>query len=353
MDNFTVCAEISTKDRYFTTLSLCIQGIILQTRPPNELIIYDDGEQKDLREVPLYNKLFHMLDRKGIKWEVRFGLRRGQIFNHQNMLDTCKSTFIWRIDDDCVPEPTCLENLLSSMKDDVGAVGGCVLFPDMVLSPPHFPLIDLEDIRFNSGNIQWFLFEGEKEVSQLYSTFLFRVKAGRDSGGYCMELSPCGHREESIFSHKIKRIGWKLIVNPKAVTWHYAEPTGGIRTYSKHPDYWANDEQIFQRKLSEWGVKMNQYKFIILDCGLGDTLMFLNILPEIKNKYGKDHKIVLAVCFPEVFQDEKDVTLISIAEAKMICANSSMDFDSFNVYKWAIGHGHSAHLIEAFRKLYL
>jgi predicted O-methyltransferase YrrM len=69
----TVAAEISTKDRYNTTLPLAIYAIASQTVKVDKLIIFDDGEQIDLRAVPLYAHLFALLQRKGIPWFVNFG----------------------------------------------------------------------------------------------------------------------------------------------------------------------------------------------------------------------------------------------------------------------------------------
>jgi hypothetical protein len=62
----SVTAYISTKDRYYTTLPIAIMSIAMQTVRPDKFILYDDGEQKDLRKEKLYSNLFSVLDDKKI-----------------------------------------------------------------------------------------------------------------------------------------------------------------------------------------------------------------------------------------------------------------------------------------------
>lgn len=112
-----------------------------------------------------------------------------------------------------------------------------------------------------------------------------------------------------------------------------------------HEMFW-HDEQIFSRKLKEWGVEPIQYKTIVLNCGLGDHLIFAKVLPEIKAKY---KHLILGVCYNEVFSDDKDIKLTSIAEANMI-ANP----DEHNVYKLLWDNSHTLmNLEEAYRRMYL
>lgn len=241
-----VTATISTKDRYFTTLPSAILSIANQTRKPEKLWIFDDGEQVDLRQHSLYQNIFKHLDCQGITWNVIFGQKKGQAFNHQYALEHSETEFVWRLDDDNFAEPNVLEILLKHFVDEkVGAVGGLVLDPKFVGSlPPGLGMNKIEDIFLNQ-NIQWYRFEGLKEVEHLYSTFVYRKNA---ASSYCLELSPVSHREESLFSYGLSQNGYKLLVNPKAITWHFREPTGGIRSY-KNEEFWKHDDRIFKEKL--------------------------------------------------------------------------------------------------------
>lgn len=337
----SVTAVISTKDRYFTTLPSLLISLGMQTVKPNHIIIYDDGEQKDLRGEPIYQNIFLFLqNNKGISWEVKFGERKGQVTNHQKSIADANTEWIWRLDDDNICEPDTLEKLLKVSEDrDIGAVAGLVLDPKFNQNFNHLASNKINDI-FLGLNIQWFKWTGIEEVDHLYSTFLYRKEAA--AHGYCKELSRIGHREETIFTYEMKRNGWKLLVTSEAVTWHMRESTGGIRSGS-HAEMWHDDDKIFKKKLGEWGVKPRDIKLIVMDNGIGDHLIFKKIIPDLKAKY---NDIVMSVCFPEVF--EKDgIPLISIAEAKQM-----MNIDELNVYKFMGDNKWTSTIEKAFRKLY-
>lgn len=89
-----ILAFIPTKNRY-DILPLAIQAVAFQTFPPKKLMIYDDGDHKDLREEPIYKSLFALLDEKAIKWEVIYGEGKGQHYGHQ-LANTSDFTFVWR-----------------------------------------------------------------------------------------------------------------------------------------------------------------------------------------------------------------------------------------------------------------
>jgi hypothetical protein len=339
----TVTAYTSTKDRYFTTLPSCLISLATQTVKPNHIWIFDDGEQKDLRKYPIYENIFAMFDTLGIEWKVIFGERKGQVLNHQKALEQAETEWIWRVDDDNVVENNALEKMLEVVQDDVGAVGGLVLHPTHNKNNAELASSAIEDVNLGL-NIQWWKFKGVKEVDHLYSTFIYRKEAGKH--GYCKELSPVGHTEETLFSHQIKRNGWRLLVNPEAVTWHLRENSGGIRSYA-NAQLWEHDKQIFRSKLKKWGIKLNKHKFFVLENGLGDHLSFKKLLPEIRETF-KDFKLVIAVCYPEVFENEKDIKLVSIQQAKTYFGK----IDQFNVYKWMWDHKWERSIQDAYRALY-
>jgi len=338
-----VTVEISTKDRYYTTLPIALVSVANQTYKPKKVLVFDDGEGKDLREDPLYSSIFALYASKNIDLVVMFGQKKGQVHNHQGAISLATTEWIWRIDDDDAPEANVLEKMVRHIRDDVGAISGLVLVPGEFSEDMGEGSGKIEDI-FTKPHIQWFKFSGVKEVDHLNNTFLFRKSAVKH--GYCMELSPVGHREETMFTYEIKLAGYKLLVDSEAVIWHLRSPKGGIRSY-EHAFFWDHDERIFQRKLEEYGVKSKLEKLIVLDCGLGDHYAFKMMLPEVKEKY-KDQNLVLAVCYPEVFTDE-NVRLISIAEAKTLEKN----MDKHNVYKFMMDRNWTGRLVDAYRKMIL
>ena len=344
-----ITVHVSTGGRYDTTLPLFLLSIANQTLLPKKLVIYDDNvPAQNLRNHPLYQNIFGLLNLKGIKWAVGFGVGKGQVLNHQRAIDEATTEFLYRGDDDTVLEPNVLEELMSRMEEDVAAVAPIVLHPNQTVYnlPKYYSYNQIEYCEDqNQLNIQWFKHpDGEvKSVDHLYSTFLYRREAF--GHGYNKELSPVGHREESLLTYEAKRSGWKLLVDPNAVVNHFRYSTGGIRASEIHNQANFNhDAQIFLNKLKEWGVVLKTKKLIVLDNGLGDHYVFKKLLPEVKAKY---RDVVIAVCYPEVFEDEKEIELISIADA-----NISGDKVHYNVYKWMAYYNWKGSLENAYRQMY-
>lgn len=345
-EDLKVTATVSTRNRYFSTLPTCIQAIALQNHVPDELIIYDDNPEDkriDLREESLYQNLFSLLSARGINWSVSFGSGEGQVKNHQRALTESAHELIWRLDDDNAPAPNVLETLLKYMKKDTGAVAGLIIDPKS--DPKKNPIASnkIEDIYFGL-NEQWFMDDfGYKEVDHLYSSFLFRKAAAKH--GYEQSLSRVGHREETIFTYQMKVNGWKVGITSECITWHYNNPQGGIRDNTKI-EMWKHDEDIFAKKMKEWNINGNKKSFIVLNNGIGDHYAFKTLLPRIKEKY---KNVVLATCYPEIFEDEKEITQISIAEASAMLG----DLSQWDIYKFMADHNWKESIVKAYEKLYL
>jgi glycosyltransferase involved in cell wall biosynthesis len=219
-----ILCSVSTRGRYDTTLPLTILSIINQTKVPDKLVIFDDNDKpEDLRKKQHYQYLFNMLDEKNIEWEVIFGQRKGQHYNHQ-MANTMGYKWVWRLDDDTVAEPNTLETLYSYVTPDIGAVGGSILTPpmfDFEIEPTG--LIDNIDVE---PNIQWNYIDTVKKVDHLHCSFLYRAGVY----DYNLSLSPRAFREETLFTYGLIQKGFINIVVPNAVTWHLKNNTGGIRS---------------------------------------------------------------------------------------------------------------------------
>jgi len=344
----SVTVTISTKDRYYTTLPMVLSAVINQTVTPDKVILFDDGLQIDLRKEPLYQDLFSIMRQKSIKSYNVMGKRVGQVANHQQALKMVSTEYIWRLDDDTVPQPDVLERLLRYMNanDDVGAVGGLVFATSGASMCPSYVTGNIADI-YMGLNLQWFRHPSPEtiNVEHLYSTFLFRRDAS--GHGYCPFLSPVGHREETIFTYEMLLNGWKLSVLPGAVTWHMRHPDGGIRAH-RDRNMWVHDEDVFTKKLLDWGVTPNKYKVIVLDNGIGDHYAFKHIVNDVTTKF-KDHKIILAVCHPEIFEDIDNIEIVSIADIKLMLT----DITKYNIYAWMAEHQWDSNIVDAMRKMYL
>jgi cellulose synthase/poly-beta-1,6-N-acetylglucosamine synthase-like glycosyltransferase len=319
-----VLCSVATRGRYFTTLPLVLNAIISQTRPVDKLIVFDDNDEpQDLRKELVYSYFFQMLDIKGIEWEWKFAMKKGQHHIHQ-MANIQGYEWVWRCDDDAIPEPNVLENLVKHVDAQTGAVGGSIL------TPPHMPdtgnvtgLIDQID---NEPNIQWSVIKEVKQVEHLHCSFLYRAGIV----DYNLGLSRVAHREETLFSWGLHRKGYTVKVVPNAVTWHMKNPQGGIRAETNRQLY-EHDEQIFRNHLA-----YRDKTIVVLNCGLGDHVVFSHVLPEIQNAE-------VFTCYPEIVPGK------SIAEAQYLFGDVSKHniYEKMNQWRWTDS------LENAYRKLYL
>ena len=318
-----VLCSIATRGRYFTTLPLVLNAIMNQTRLPDKVVIFDDNDEpKDMRKEFIYQHFFSILDTKKIEWEWQFADKKGQHHIHQRA-NLMNYEWVWRCDDDAIPEPNVLENLLKYAINGVGAVGGAILtnpLPNTNLSTGFIHNID------NEPNIQWNLIEKTKEVEHLHCSFLYRALVY----DFNLGLSRVAHREETLFTYGLHQKGLKILVVPNANTWHLKNPEGGIRSETKQEMY-EHDEQIFRNFL-----KYRNNTIVVLNCGMGDHIVFSHVLPEIKNP-------VVFTCYPEIIEGK------SIAEAQALFG----DIDQWNIYKKMDIWNWLGSLENAFRKLYL
>jgi len=346
--NTDVTCVILTKNRYHTTLPLTLMAIANQTVKPKHLIIYDDGEHKDLRKDPLYSHIFSIISAKGISWEVVFSNSTSWVTNHISSIQKAKTEFLWRVDDDGVPEYDVLEKLLKHVTDKTGAVGGCVIDGNGIMSPSSIASNKIEDI-FLGANEQWYMYPKNSQpkiVDHLHSTFIYRKSIAE----YSRELSPICHREETMLTYNMTKKGYTNIFDPSAITWHLRDNTGGNRDNSyinKTKEYASNDERVFLKKMTESGVKLNDYSFVVLEHGLGDHFAFKSVLPLYFEKY-KNKTHIFFVTFPEVFKDIPDIKLASIAESKMLLKN----IDNYNIYKFMANNNWNKGIAWAYKQIY-
>jgi len=336
----TVTCGIPTKNRY-DKLVLTLLSIAFQTRKPDHIIIIDDTDNPtDLRTIPAYQNIFELLNARGITFQLEYGVKRGQHISHQRIQEMAATDWIWRVDDDEIPEPDVLERLIGTATWEgtkVGAVGGLVLMPNPAPVPDRNVTNSILDPNFN---VQWFTHPTQRtiEADHLHSTFLYR----RGVEKFNPFLSPAAHREETLFTYGLKRQGYRILIDTSVKTWHFRDSLGGIRSHT-NPQYWEDDERLFQAQLAEWGVTGDQTKYIVLDAGRGDHVLVKTLLPRLKEKYPR---LVAATCYKDIFNGE--VEQISIAEAHQRLGN----LDRFNVYRWCGDNQWTGELVNAYEKMW-
>jgi len=318
-----VLCSLPTRGRYFTTLPMVIQAIANQTRPVDKLIIFDDNDEpKDMRQEVMYQHLFWVLNTKKIEWEWLFADKKGQHHIHQKA-NRMGFDWVWRCDDDAIPEPNVLENLLKHAGDDVGAVGGTVFNPPVTTGSEGSTGL-IRDI-FSEPNAQWSPLSKVRQVEHLYSTFIYRAGIA----DFNLGLSRVAHREETLFTWNLHKRGWRLLIVPGAVTWHLRNPDGGIRSESRREMY-EHDEQIFRNHLDH-----KDRTIVVLNNGMGDHIVFKHVLPDVKNP-------VVFGCYPEILPCRP------IAEAQRLFG----DIECYNIYGKMDQWGWTGSLEDAYRRLY-
>ena len=319
-----ILCSISTRGRYDTTLALAISSVITQTKRPDYLIIQDDNDPpRDVREMQHYTYLFQILSECGVAWEWLYAEKKGQHHNHQRA-NHMGYKWVWRLDDDTIPECNVLENLYrhATETDNVGAVGGSIL------TPPSMPEITdvtgkIENI-YHEANIQWGRISEKKQVDHLHCSFLYRAGVA----DYCLSLSRIAHREETLFTYELIKKGYKNYVIPNTITWHLKNKEGGIRDGVR--EMFEHDEKIFQNIM-----QFKDHTIVILDSGMGDNIVFKRVLQIIKNP-------IVFSCYPEIVPGR------SIAEAQALFG----DIHNYNVYAHMDRWNWKGSLEDAYKKFY-
>jgi GT2 family glycosyltransferase len=321
-----VLCSVATRGRYHTTLPLVLNAIINQTKKVDKLVIFDDNDEpQDMRNEMIYGYFFQMLNIKGIEWEWIYAGKKGQHHIHQ-AANQMGYDWVWRVDDDAIPEPNVLARLFDTAvsRNNVGAVGGSILtlpyLPDTSKSTGKIKNINVEP------NIQWSYIQQAKEVEHLHCSFLYRAGVH----DYNLGLSRVAHREETLFTYGLYKKGYKILVIPNAITWHLKNPNGGIRSETNQKLY-EQDEYIFRNLLN-----YKDKTIVVLDCGMGDHIVFSHVLPNITNPE-------IFTCYPDIVPGRP------IAEAYALFGN----LEQYNIYRKMAELNWKGSLENAFRKMYV
>lgn len=319
-----VLCSVATRGRYQTTLPLTLNAIINQTKKVDKLVIFDDNDEpQDMRKELVYSYFFQMLDIKGIQWEWIYAHKKGQHHIHQ-MANTMGFDWVWRVDDDAIPEPNVLQTLFNYTSKKVGAVGGAILTPPLRFESFR-PTGKIENID-TEPNIQWSFIHKVKEVEHLHCSFLYRAGVHDYNTG----LSRVAHREETLFTYGLYLKGYKILAVPNAVSWHLKNPNGGIRSETNQKLY-EQDELIFRNTIA-----YKDKKIVVLNCGMGDHIVFSHVMPDITNAE-------VFTCYPDIVPGR------SIAEAKVLFG----DIEQWNIYRKMAQWKWTDNLENAYRKMYI
>lgn len=262
---------IPFKDRGIE-LSINLMGLLYQTYQDWDLIIYNDCHG-DVMSNKTLNSIFNLIREAGHDLKIIEGERRGPHIGGQRILETATTELILRLDDDVALEPDAVEQMVKIFDDyeKVGAVGPIYIDPCNSVKKQWIPKEITREEIIENCKVKWvgneLFLTGWMQTNQhfdktpipsqhLNSGFMYRRQAGIEIGGYDLDLSVAGHREESSFSYRMfKLAGYKLFICPSALAWHFHPQIGGIReTMGNHHNKlnWDHDEKLFLERMEKW-----------------------------------------------------------------------------------------------------
>ena len=250
----------------------CLEGVLRQTCKIDEILVIDDGCKDETVEIASGYPV------KIIRHEKNKGLAAARNTAFKN----ATGDFVASLDVDCVPEPDWLEKIMPEFNDEkVAGVGGRLL--------EKFTANAADKWRAMNMPQHW----GEKELEEPEFLFgsnnVFRRSAIAEVGYY---NDKCGNNGEDYeISQRLKKIGYSLVYQPKAVAYHLRRDNM-LSVYRTHWNWYlgwyrpCNLSNIFfrtkhnlresKRRLLE-DFRMHYYKVIPIDLFLTHYEFFRDI----------------------------------------------------------------------------
>ena len=339
--NNRVTVGVPTKDRILE-LSLLLQSLLFQTYQDFDVIIVNDSHTNIFDNSTLQGLIKILRDSKH-EVTIIEGDKKGPQWGGQRILDTSKSEYILRLDDDVYLRPAFIEELFKviSSNEKIGAVGPVYLNPqesvknqtlDMSKEEKEYHGTIFWDIHNNlylTGFLQnkFHVVKDPIKVQHLNSGFMYRKSAGLKLGSYCLELSKVGHREESDWSYRIFREGYDLYIIPSSIAFHSHPMVGGIRETLgdfHRKELWDHDEKIFLERMKKW---LPLDKNIIEDLFVSVIVLTNGKHDFLRNVLDSIHTYTSHPC--EIIVVNNDVSPDSRNDMSVILNDYSKKFENF------------------------
>ncbi|MFA4889242.1 MAG: glycosyltransferase family 2 protein [Candidatus Omnitrophota bacterium] len=297
LDSLTFSVGVFTFNRN-QDLFCCLEALRKQTYSDFSVVVVNGGELEGVQQVvnrfsELRVKIVNQ-DRKGLVEARNLG------WIHSNADVACL------IDDDLVVAPDWLENIRETFLSDarIGGVSGPTIIPqerqayrDLALFLGEFSkcgniflwlvgklylFLVLENKTKQVGRIlksgaftpgsnysSCMELSGLQEVDYLEACHMcFRRSLLEELGGFDYAYTGTGEWQEPDFSFRVRAKGWRLVFNPKAVTWHYISQGGVFKARTNSYERSRNFILFYMR----W-IKPNTPEKIFR---FGINLMFIN-----------------------------------------------------------------------------
>ncbi len=266
----TIAVAIPTKNRP-SYLAVLLTSLLGQTYT-NWTILINDQSDIPVESDDTLKDLFTLIKKTGHDLKIihtENGWER-----HQSAMEAVPDSIdlILRIDDDMLPEPDFLRNVLKPFyyfqDAPLAATGG--LYPEPKMNPVDLD-VNLTDSswipRFHepTWKLQCHYYYNSPEILEVESmsggAICYRRGAIEDSGGWAINgYSAQAFREESDLSARLVEKGYTMMVTTEALAWHLIAPSGGARNMLKTDkgnfvvsdrSGIESDERLFQSRIKE------------------------------------------------------------------------------------------------------
>jgi len=261
-----VAINICTRDRV-TELSILLQSLRTQTFKDFDIYILDDASGTMLTVSHFFNCLVNRLKYEDHRVEIhRNGHSRGIAKARQQLVETTLESgeynAICRLDDDVVLEPDYLERLVEVLGKgyDIASgvtpgMGNMEQSRETRFVRPVINRIVLDEkgvIVFNGDDCGYTFTEAEVVPAHHFrSNAMIKTEVHRKIK-YEDNLAKHSFREETFFSLRALKAGFKIGVDTGAVVYHFCTPSGGERSHASV----VEDQLHNERMLNTW-VKKN------------------------------------------------------------------------------------------------
>lgn len=233
----------------------CLGCLANQEILPNQVIVVDASEDERTKRI--------VGDNPGVVY-LRNENGFGRMTRSRNIgLSHVKSDIVAFVDDDAFADREWSKNLLATYKSpNIGAVGGRALN-----NQPGEEQIGVEEIGVLKANGQltgYFAADPGQtiEVDHIMGCNMsFRCKVLRELGGFREDYPGIsGIREDTDMCLRVKRLGYKILFNPKAVVEHIGAPQAiGRRFDVRYAFYGAQNHCILLIRNYGPGAKLFRY----------------------------------------------------------------------------------------------
>ena len=215
-NNHKISIIIPTFNRK-SMLIRCINSILSGNYDNYEIIISDDHSSDGTDKI-----ISKYLKNKKIKY-LRNKEEKLLSYTINKAIRLCSGEFILILDDDNVLDKNCLKYLATSLENNnVGAVGPISLYyskKNIIMNAGVKRSIFMRRAIYPYQNQEWkHQIKKEQTVYDLLNVFMFKAEVIKKVGMWDLLVPFMG--EDGDFQARLKKQGYRIIINPKAITYH-------------------------------------------------------------------------------------------------------------------------------------